>query len=81
VSFDDGPVKVVTLDLKPDAEAWARAVTSNAAIGRARFTLARGGPRTLKLWRIDPGVVFESVIISRQGLLRTFLGPRESVRR
>jgi hypothetical protein len=81
VSFDDGPVKVVTLDLKPDAEAWGRAVTSNAAVGRAHFTLAKGGPRTLKLWRIDPGVVFESVIISRQDLPRTFLGPRESVRR
>jgi hypothetical protein len=81
VSFDDGPVKVVTLDLKPDAEAWTRAVTSNAAVGRTHFTLAKGGARTLKLWRIDPGVVFETVIISRQGLPRTFLGPRESVRR
>jgi len=81
VSFDDGPVKVVTLDLEPDAATWTRAVTSNAAVGRAHFSLAKGGARTLKLWRIDPGVVFETVIISRQDLPQTFLGPRESVRR
>jgi hypothetical protein len=81
VSFDDGPVKVVTLDLEPDTKTWARAVSRNAAVGRARFTLAKGGPRTLKLWRIDPGVVFETVIISRDGLPPTFLGPREGVRR
>jgi hypothetical protein len=43
--------------------------------------LAKGGARTLKLWRIDPGVVFETVVVSRKDLPATFLGPRESVRR
>ncbi len=81
VSFDDGPVKVVTLNLKPDTNDWNRAVASNAAVGRAHFTLAKGGARTLQLWRIDPGVIFETVMITRQGLPATFLGPRESIRR
>ncbi|WP_240621560.1 glycosyl hydrolase 115 family protein [Caulobacter zeae] len=81
VSFDDGPVKIVTLNLKPDTNDWNRAVASNAAVGRAHFTLAKGGARTLKLWRIDPGLVFETVMTTRQGLPATFLGPRESIRR
>ncbi len=81
ISFDDGPVEVVTLDLKPNAADWNRAVSRNAAAGHAHFTLAEGGARTLKLWRIDPGVVFETVVVSRQDLPATFLGPRESVRR
>jgi hypothetical protein len=81
VSFDNGPVKVVTLNLRPNAADWNRAVSGNAAVGRGHFTLAKGGARTLKLWRIDPGVVFETVVISRKGLPATFLGPRESVSR
>jgi hypothetical protein len=81
VSFDDGLVKVVSLNLKPNSEGWNRAVASNAAVSRVRFTLGKGGPRTLKLWRIDPGVVFETVILSRKGEAVTFLGPRESVKR
>jgi hypothetical protein len=81
VSFDDAPPRIGTLALRVDYQAWSQAVASNAAFGKVRFTLGKGGARTLKIWRMDPGVVIEKVVISRGGLTQTFLGPRESTRR
>lgn len=89
VSLGEGAVQTVTISLSPNGQnwsngestiAWARGVSDNAATGRARLNGVKG-PQKLRLWRIDPGVVFETVVISRGDLPPTYLGPRESVKR
>ena len=89
VSLGDQPIQTVTINLTPNGQnwskgestiAWARSVSNNAAAGRARLNGTKGAQK-LRLWRIDPGVVFETITISRDGLPATYLGPRESVKR
>jgi hypothetical protein len=89
VSLGEGPIQTVAINLSPNGQnwskgestvAWARGVSDNAATGRARLNGVKGAQK-LRLWRIDPGVVFETVVIGRDALPSTYLGPRESVKR
>jgi hypothetical protein len=61
VSVDDGPVRSVVMDLKPDAPDWTRAVKDNAAILYAPVGRLAAGRHTVKLWRIDDNAVVQKV--------------------
>lgn len=52
--------------------------SEHAAVSRHA---ARAGAQTLKLWRIDPGVVFQVVELSRGDPRPRYPGPPESERR
>lgn len=85
VSVGDAAPQVVTIALDPtpghpDFRAWEEAVRNSVHAASSRHR-AKAGAQTLKLWRIDPGVVFQRVEIARDGLPRSYLGPPESARR
>lgn len=85
VSIGDEMPQVVTMQLDPtpghdDFRAWERAVSDNAYVATSRHR-AEAGAQTLRLWMIDPGVVFQRVEIVRGALRPSYLGPPESVRR
>jgi hypothetical protein len=86
VSLDDGPRQVVNIAAaagKADSSdpAWSKAVIENAWTSTVKVTAATAGPHRIRLWRIDPGVVFERLVLSRGPLPPTFLGPPESAKR
>ena len=96
LSIGDQAPQIVTLRAdptpgNPDFAAWERNVSDNAYVGVSQHTVARAGTQTLKLWRIDPGLVFERIEIVRsenvgrgtahRALSTSYLGPPESVRR
>jgi hypothetical protein len=42
--------------------------------------LSKTGKHTLKVWAVEPGVVFQKIIINLGGLRYSYLGPPESFR-
>ncbi len=80
VSVDDGPPHLVNLEADPSQAAWSKAVTENAWRPIVDLGALAAGPHTLRLWRVDPGVVFERAVIDLGGLRPSDLGPPESLR-
>lgn len=74
VSLGDEPPQVVRMALEPAPTgadtpakvAWTRAVSERAYVAATRHRAAAGA-QTLRLWRIDPGVVFQRVEVLRGG--------------
>ncbi|KAF1694214.1 glycosyl hydrolase [Pseudoxanthomonas jiangsuensis] len=81
---DEAPQQVnVRLDPTPgdrDFRAWEAAVIDNVHVASSRHRV-RAGANTLKLWLVDPGLVFQRIEVVRRPLPATTLGPEESVRR
>jgi hypothetical protein len=81
VSIDGGAPQIVNL-LAGDNEAkWGRAVADNIRIGRSRIAVASPGRHVVKLWLVDPNVVFQRLVVTRGPLPASYLGPPESFRR
>lgn len=88
VSVDESPPQVLTLKLDPtpghpDFRAWEQAVSDSVQVATTTLRFERAGSHTLKLWRIDPGLVFQRIELLREdaAVRPTYLGPPESIRR
>jgi len=81
VSVDGAPP--VTVNIIPDAseKAWNRAVADNVRALTTRLEIPSAGAHRVRLWRVDPGVVFQRLVLSRGPLGGSYLGPVESPRR
>ncbi|WP_254063096.1 glycosyl hydrolase 115 family protein [Caulobacter sp. S45] len=80
VSIDGGAPQVVNLEGDPSKDAWDRSVADNARVLVTRFPTVVAGPHVVRLWRVDPGVVFERVVLDLGGVKPSYLGPPESQR-
>ncbi len=85
VSIGDEEPQVVTMRLDPtpghaDFPAWERAVSDSVYVATSRHQV-EAGAQVLKLWMVDPGVVFQRVELVRDELRPSYLGPPESQRR
>ena len=58
---------------------WEQAVADNIRIGRSRIEALRGW-HVVRLWLVDPGVVFQRLVLARGALPHLYLGPPESRR-
>ncbi|CAN5267591.1 glycosyl hydrolase 115 family protein [soil metagenome] len=86
VSLDDAPPVQVNLHegetrAGEGQKAWEKAVADNVRVQRLKLTTDRAGAHRLRLWRVDPGVVFERLVISRGDVPESYLGPDEGRRR
>ncbi len=77
VSFDDEPPRIVDLKTEPSKASWSRSVQDGVHVGETILP-SRPGSRILKLWMVDPGVVFEKIVIDAGGVRPSYLGPPES---
>jgi hypothetical protein len=59
---------------------WEEAVKDSVRAMKMRHVISTPGGHTLKLWMVDPGVVFEKIVIDTGGLKPSYLGPPESFR-
>ena len=59
---------------------WEDDVADAVAIHATRHVVDRAGPHTVKVWRIDPGVVVQRVMLVRGEMPDSYLGPLESRR-
>ena len=81
VSIDDAAPVTVNIIPDPSEKAWNKAVADNVRVLTTRLEVPSAGPHRVKLWRVDPGVVFQRLVLSRGPLSGSYLGPVESVRR
>src|SRR5690606_6210060 len=85
VSLNDGEPRLVNVRLDPtpgdrDFRPWERAVIDGVHVASSRHA-ATAGANTLKLWLVDPGLVFQRVEVVTRPRGRGTLGPVESRRR
>jgi hypothetical protein len=78
VSIDDQAPITLNLNGDLDETTWRKAVADNIIIKRTNFKIEKSGKHTLKLWAIDPGVIFQKVIIDFGGLKQSYLGAPET---
>ncbi len=84
VSIDDQEPQIFNMhegNVKADwqyADWWMQSVADNITVKKSTHGAIKPGQHTLKLWVIDPGVVFQKIVIDAGGLQPSYLGPPES---
>jgi hypothetical protein len=77
VSVDSEQPMTVNIASSEKSREWATNVLRAAAINATQHMLPQPGKHTLKLKPLDPGLVFDKVVLDFGGLKPTFLGPPE----
>ena len=78
VSVDDGPRTIVDA-LEHNAQSdWETAVSDGVKKVSIPLSISAPGYHTLKVWMVDPGVVLEKIVVYKDRLLPSYLGPPES---
>lgn len=71
VSVDNQTPHIINMhegETKPDWEYpqwWNQSVTDHIKIKNYRTSVEKAGPHTLKIWMIDPGLVFQKIVIAQ----------------
>ena len=81
VSIDDEPPQIVNVHAGTTDADWDRAVADNRWVRTTRHRVASPGRHLVRLWLVDPGLVFQRLQVASSALPPTYLGPPESVRR
>ncbi|MDG2529438.1 glycosyl hydrolase 115 family protein [Caulobacter endophyticus] len=80
VSIDDAAPVVVNTIPDPSEKAWDKAVADNIRSLTISLSIPSAGAHRVRLWRVDPGVVFQRLVISRGTAPGSYLGPVEGMR-
>ncbi|OIR05272.1 hypothetical protein GALL_125840 [mine drainage metagenome] len=80
VSIDEGKPVVVDFQADRSEAAWNKAVSDSIRIAVTHHAIAAAGDHVLRIWRIDPDVVLEKIVVDAGGLRPSYLGPFESRR-
>jgi hypothetical protein len=78
VSFDDETPQVEDVLAHDDKEKWETSVKDSVRKVRSTHEITKPGKHTLKIWRVDPGVVLQKLVIDLGGVKPSYLGPPES---
>jgi hypothetical protein len=84
IAIDDEQPQIINVnegDTKPDWEYpdwWNNSVTDHIRKKQSTHKSIKPGKHTLKIWMVDPGLVFQKFVIDAGGLKPSYLGPQES---
>lgn len=79
VSFDDQAPQVLNAHADESQPAWARSVSDGVTVVTSKHTVGPGA-HVLKVWALDPGLVFQKIVVDAGGVKPSYLGPPESPR-
>lgn len=85
IAIDDEAPQIVNMhegETVPDWEYpdwWNNSVGDHVKKKRTVHKAVKPGTHTLKIWAIDPGIVFQKFVIDAGGLKPSYLGPPESL--
>ena len=79
-SIEDQDAKIQTINAVPSDTniVWNEAVANNSIKLEHKFSVDAAGAYGVKLWRIDPGVVFQRIEINQGDMPQSYLGPLAS---
>lgn len=86
IAIDDEEAQIINMhegENRPDwtyPEWWNNSVTDHIKKKQSVHKITQSGKHTLKVWMVDPGVVFQKFVIDAGGLKPGYLGPPESMR-
>lgn len=84
VAIDDEEAQIVNInegELKPDYEYaywWMRSVGDHIKVKTSIHRVDRPGKHVLKIWMLDPGIVFQKFVIDAGGHRPSYLGAPQS---
>jgi hypothetical protein len=83
IAFDDDTPSVVqyvpSTNLGTLPSTWSDTVSKGVWTDTTSHSVQGGGKaHTLKLWALEPGVVFQKVVVDLGGVRPSYLGPPES---
>ncbi|UCH14547.1 MAG: glycosyl hydrolase 115 family protein, partial [Bacteroidales bacterium] len=84
IAIDDEEPQIINMnegEIIPDykyAEWWMKSVADHIKIRKSKHIVNKPGKHTLKIWMIDPGIVFQKFVIDAGGQRRSYLGAPES---
>ncbi len=84
IAIDDEDPQIINMnegEITPDYEYpswWNNSVADHIKIRNSEHKVDKPGPHRLKIWIIDPGIVFQKIVIDAGGLKPSYLGPPES---
>jgi hypothetical protein len=84
ISVDNEKPQVVSInaeDKNTGSSAWNKWVADNIIIKKTKHHIASPGKHTLKYWLVDPGVVLQKFVIDFGGMLTSYLGPPETMKK
>ncbi|GAB7363249.1 hypothetical protein MBLNU230_g3531t1 [Neophaeotheca triangularis] len=84
IQLDDQEIQTVQyIEDQPDGQNpvdWEAAVANNAWTTTSNFTYEGLGEHVLKVWALEPGLVFNTAWVDLGGIRESYLGPPESWR-
>ncbi|MBN1397971.1 MAG: glycosyl hydrolase 115 family protein [Bacteroidetes bacterium] len=84
IAIDNEEPQIINInkgEIKPDyeyADWWTKSVGDHIKISVSTHKVDLPGKHTLKIWMVDPGIVFQRFVIDAGGLKPSYLGPVES---
>jgi hypothetical protein len=78
ISIDDEAPQTVNINAGEPKGSWERWVAEAANQQVTTHLVSSPGAHTLKLWMVDPGLVFERFVVSSGEVPDSYLGPPES---
>ncbi|MBS9522729.1 glycosyl hydrolase 115 family protein [Litoribacter alkaliphilus] len=78
VSINDQNPQIISINKDSSGKQWNNWVANNINIQTSEHTINKKGKHTIKVWFIDPGVVFQKFVLDIGGLKESYLGPPES---
>jgi hypothetical protein len=84
VSIDDAAPQIVNVTAAlngiPMNRSWERNTSDNVNLTSTTHEVERAGAHVVKLWRVDPTVIVQKIVLDTGGLEPSYLGPPESLR-
>ena len=79
VSIDDDRPQMIDISVPEYSAQWKDNVRRNSSVNITRHYIAKPGKHTLKVWKVDTGMVFDKIVIDLGGLKLSYIGPEETV--
>ena len=74
ISIDNQEPKLIDFSTRDRSEEWKQNVQRNSSIKDSKHFIASPGKHTLKVWMVEPGVVFDKFTLNFGGVTKAYLG-------
>ncbi len=84
VSFDNAELQIINVNIEDTVQDWKypqywnMMVSNNIRAVSSTHSINKPGKHVLKIWAVDPGIIFQKILIATDKMGYSYLGPQES---